>query len=488
MFPRSNAYKKTPSEFLKSWYRSINFTFVWICAILLVNPGSSCGQGHVPVSDKSSFKGVLLFTPEGTLSSGVHSVYSSAHNKTDPMISPKEWVRGKSASVRGIVQDAVLFFEWWTLLGDPIERYQFKWKSSGYYDVSYQEGGAYHTKTVTRRALAKYPDLVKWFDNIAPNNINFEIDFATGRLDDKKYYEFRRKHNILESLGSSGYSVSFRRRVEGIDMLFERSDKNPPFIVPTMATGGWREFMTIPASVSNEKLEVLVQLFKLGQTVSIKSFRIVSIDWPVDGMIALAKRFEAYEEKGTEPSPKEMVAAAEDDNLKKMQDDFWNKTELIEGEMEVYTDPTSGKKGLKSVNGMKTLPPTYYSIEQSSDKRFFYCFVDNNCIVINSFGNQITSEEGYTYAKDDTFSANQQSTQSDWWTTYEWEVFYFKDGTFRFQHKAFRLQRRLFLFSVPNDMTKSERDRLDERDARAIRKEQTEIRTEYINRGYHEIK
>jgi len=50
-----------------------------------------------------------------------------------------------------------LGFEWWTLLGEPLEIYHFRWKAS--------DSDTINNKTCKRADLVKYPDLLKRYDN-----------------------------------------------------------------------------------------------------------------------------------------------------------------------------------------------------------------------------------------------------------------------------------------------------------------------------------
>lgn len=363
---------------------------------------SSQAQGHIPKTRENSFKGALSFLPEGSY--GITTLYSPFTERRDPLASHKEWIEDdKGQAVRGLMAEAVLFMEWWTLLGDPIESYLFKWKSTGYYEVRYRDNGELVTKTISRSQLAKYPDLQRWFDNIAPLNINFRIDFTAGRLDEQAYRDFRQRKSQFETLGAAGFKMNYSRKVDGVQMLFERSEQTPGFNLPVMANG-WRDFMSVPADVPNDKLTDLVALFRMAETVNINSFQITSIRWPIDGLVALARRYDEYENGKKELSPDELVASATPDALKTMGDDFWNATDIPQGEMEIYKDPRTSKMGLKTKNNRNVIPATFVDIREDKDEKVFFCRsgygADEPLIAINKFGKEVGRLNNATWRED----------------------------------------------------------------------------------------
>lgn len=245
------------------------------------------------------------------------------------------------------------------------------------------------SREVSRTALQRYPDLLRWFDNIAPSNVDLEITFGTGELTDSDYQAFRRKYNIMSSLGSSGYNVEFKRAVPGSSWLFERSNRDVPFIVPE--TSGWAQFTGMPES---DRQKRTIELFRLGRTVGISSFRITSITWPVDGMIEIAKRLDQYENNaGKELSPAQQVAQAPSPALAGLGDDFWSRPEMAQPEMEVYTDPTTRKMGFRSKNKLIVLPAIYSSINPVEGAPGFLKVSQENTSgvqLFNNYGKKLT--------------------------------------------------------------------------------------------------
>lgn len=219
--------------------------------IIFCFPGFLQAQGIIPKAKDGSFKGALALTSQSSLTKGLPTAVSPYPGKTDPMLERNSWMYSddKLTAVRGFVKDAVLIFQWWTLLGDPIEKYEFKWVTSGYYEVTYEEEGREVTKSIYRDQLLKYPDLLKKFDHIEPVNVDVEISLSSGNIDDQDYFDFRKKYNILSSLGSAGYKSSYTVIAKGDAYLYGASGQNSNFILPAMALGGWPDFLNIEKKI-----------------------------------------------------------------------------------------------------------------------------------------------------------------------------------------------------------------------------------------------
>lgn len=356
-------------------------------------------QGQIRFdNDSKKIKGALVLTPNSTIASGQQQVVTTFPGG-DPLINRNEWVRKGSSQMRGLVKDAAVFLEWWTLLGDPVERYLFKWISSGYFEVSFIDNGNYVTQSIYRSNLGKYPDLLKWFDSLHPNNVNMEINFSNGQISNQDYYDFRRKYNILEDLGSAGYNTDYRTEMNGANWLFATSGKSPPLVVPQIPLGGWTGFLGLRSDLSSEKEKRLIELFKLGNGVNINSFRITAIDWDIEGMVQLAKLFIKYE-KG-ELSPKEIANAGESIDRSTQNDDFWNEPEIVLSDLEIYRDPSNNKMGLKAKYGKQAYPAVYGDLTEVK-KGFFFGRRDNAIYAINSLGKEIASVgKGFRFLKGD---------------------------------------------------------------------------------------
>ena len=368
-----------------------------LSCILLLLPAVAFAQGRIPKAKDGSIKGALAFFPQSKLAEGFHTATSPFHEKTDPVLEPRNWVYSddKRVAVKGFVKDAVLLFQWWTLLGDPIEKYAFKWTTSGYYEVQYEEKGQTVFKTIYRSDLVKYPDLLKKFDRIEPMNVNVKISFSSGDIDDQKYYDFRRKYNILSDLGSAGYKSSYTIESLGVHYLYAPSGQDAPFILPTMAVGGWPDFLNVDKK-DDERTKRNIELFRLGRVLNIQSFEITDFEWQFGPFIEIARQFERYEKK--EDSPREVAEKAGLAGENDGGDDFWNHAEVLDAEMEVYRDPTNGKYGLKAKKGLRAIPAAYNELIPSEKKGVFLGVKgDGRVYAVNNSGKEIASQKGYIY-------------------------------------------------------------------------------------------
>lgn len=444
-------------------------------ALLLVLPATVFSQGRIPKAKDGSVKGALAFFPNSKLAQGFHTASSPFHDRTDPVLEYKNWVYSddKRVAVRGFVKDAVLLFQWWTLLGDPVEKYGFKWLTSGYYEVMYEEKGQMVTKSIYRNQLEKYPDLLKKFDRIEPLNVDVEISFGSGNIDDQKYYDFRRKYNILSDLGSAGYKESYTIKSLGIHYLYAPSGQDAPFIIPTMAVGGWPDFLNVEKK-DNERTKRNIELFRLGQDLLIHSFRITDFEWQFSPFIEIAKQFERYEKK--EDSPKEQAEKAALAEESDGGDSFWDRAEVVQADMEVYRDPTNYKYGLKAKKGLRALPATYRNLLASeSRKNVFFGETEGGVVAINGSGKVLATLPGKDWYATSTGARRSVSAPKvdcvDYQPNYS-EEFLFENGGFGTRKKTYSISRQLYLtISSGNErpLTEAEKRAAEENSKRLAR-------------------
>lgn len=322
-------------------------------ALLLLLPIASSAQGKLPLNEKKEVKGVLCFLPSPSLTKGFATVSSPFPAKTDPAADPETWHSGTGAWVRGIMKEAVLYLNWWVLAGEPVERYQFKWISTGWFEVNYHDAkGASRTRRISRQDLANYPDLQKSFDNIAPENVDVEIEYTVGDVPGQVYADFRRKYNILTSLGAAGYKADFKRYVSGSGWLFERSNKDVPFMVPGSVS--WKEFT---GTEWNDKTKRMIELMSSSSSVEIRKFRIASIKWPIGSFVYIAKQLDKYEGLEKDTDPETLANEAPLPKPANLTDDFWNEPEFVDADVESYKD--GHYYGLKSRKGKILIPAAY---------------------------------------------------------------------------------------------------------------------------------
>lgn len=453
------------------------FSIYFVAVLSLALPATALSQGRISKAKDGSVKGALAFFPNSKLAQGFQTATSTFPSQTDPVLERNNWVYSddRRVAVRAFVKDAVLLFQWWTLLGDPVEKYGFKWLTSGYYEVMYEEKGQMVTKSISRGDLVKYPDLLKKFDRIEPLNVDVEINFSSGNIDDRKYYDFRKKYNILTDLGSAGYKASYTIKSLGVHYLFAPSGEDAPFIIPTMAVGGWPDFLNVEKK-DEERTKRNIELFRLGQDLIIHSFKITDLEWQFSPFIEIAKQFERYEKK--EDSPKEQAEKAALADESDGGDSFWDRAEVVQADMEVYRDPTNYKYGLKAKKGLRALPATYRNLVASeSRKNVFFGDTDQGqgVVAINGAGKVLATLPGRDWSATSTgarrYVRAPEVDCADYQPNYS-EEYLFENGTFATLRKTYTISRRAYLtISSANErpLTDAEKRAAEENEKRLAR-------------------
>jgi hypothetical protein len=355
--------------------------------LILISVVFACGQGNIPMR-KKSFTGALEFLPDGKLAEGYRRIRMSMPKQKDPLISPDNWYVEGNQQMKGMLGDAVLFFEWWTTLGSPAERYKFDWTSSGYFEVSYaNDKGVNVFQRIDRYKLEKYPNLLKRFDNITPINIDFELTFHTGDIPDKDYYSFRKRYNIMEDLGSAGYAVNYTRTVRGDFILYKLSRDKTVWTSPAVFFGGWDAFLNMPEKYEDKKTR-LIELFKIGETLVISSFRISKIKWRIRDFIYIAKKFEDYESGRDTPTAFDEVAEGEKKN--KAGDESWDETDVVDFKTEAFYDQRIKTYGVRTLKGRVLVPPKYDQIV--SGGKYYIAKNGNTAYLLDNIGRVIKTK------------------------------------------------------------------------------------------------
>ncbi|HMG10171.1 MAG TPA: hypothetical protein VK609_16770 [Mucilaginibacter sp.] len=432
-----------------------------VSVLLFFASGNVLAQGRIPKAKDGKVKGALVFLPLSELAKGYYTATSPFFEKTDPVLEKHNWMYNdsKNVAVRGFVKDAVLYFQWWTLFGDPIEKYAFKWTTSGYYEVMYEENGKMVSKSIYRNDLIKYPDLLERFDGIEPYNLSAEITITGGHLDDQVYADFRKRNNIMTDLGSAGYKDSYKIKVDGVHSLYAASGKDAPFVIPTMAVGGWPDFLNIEKK-DGPFVKGNIELFKLAEDVNIQSFRITDIDWEFDKFVGIAKQYDRYEKKLD--SPKEVAEKAAMAGKSTGGDDFWNHAEVSDGDMMVYRDPTTYKYGLKAKKGLRALPAIYSDLKPTAKKGIFLGRTAAGISAINSSGKILASLAGDWNLSDGyVFKSQSAPKDEDCWmyeATY-YDNRYFENGSFSGSTKTASVNRKMYLIVTQGGETYTEEDK-----------------------------
>lgn len=245
-------------------------------------------------------------------------------------------------TINGIMSDAALAIDWWTLFGEPAEQYLFTWKAKDYYEIVSLDATGSNTikRTVYKNDLTKYPDLLLRYENIKPTEIEFEIQWG---LEDKDVFD----KTGMSFISYYGVKNSFKTKVSSASILIEPSGKTP-FGVPGIRQGKGEAFLGLEKNFPKDKLQGLMQMFTKAPYQYINAVIVTKIKWPVSEMKAIADKYDQYERGEATPSPTQIINeelrknqnltaynnndfwgdAYEDDNIKKLEI-FYDQNSMV---------------------------------------------------------------------------------------------------------------------------------------------------------------
>ncbi|WP_440998513.1 hypothetical protein [Fodinibius sp. SL11] len=138
----------------------------------------------------------------------------------------------------GLMKGFDLRLQWWTLLGEPMEYYHFRWHTSNEYKID--------GNWIKRTDLEKYPDLLKRFDNIRPIKVNLEIkgnfDGFVSNSETENDPKIQPFFSSLTSDGSFSNHSDFRYRINDIRLMRAKSGVWGKAITPTSPLN-WEHFL-----------------------------------------------------------------------------------------------------------------------------------------------------------------------------------------------------------------------------------------------------
>lgn len=252
--------------------------------------------------------------------------------------------------MRGIMTEAALAVDWWSLFGEPAEQYIFTWGAGDYYEliVPAAEGGGKIVKKISKSELRKYPDLLLRYESIRPSDVSFQIEWSFTLTDGE----------VFNNTGNSfqtyyGTTNKFTTNISSATILTEPSGKIP-FAVPGIRQGKGNKFLNLPDNFPEEKLKELMQVFVKSKQFYISKVDITDIKWPVNEMLTIAELFEKYEKGEATPSPTQIVNTEINKHQNISEDkrnDFWSDA-FIEDikNIEITTDLATKKNQIKADN------------------------------------------------------------------------------------------------------------------------------------------
>lgn len=273
----------------------------------------------------------------------------------------------------GLMKEFSLQSQWWTLLAEPIEYYTIKWESTGQFEID--------NKTITRRQLYKYPDLLKRFNNLRPYKIDIMIEGMgdAGRVvvkrgnspktfgfDTRKGFPFKKKGQAYDEYFL--YS-EFSYLVEDKKLLVTKAGRLGKGIVS--GSPHWNEFFhwgNRNRWLKSDKNDAFLQNENKAKFDKVNKLTVVArlkkIEWDLTEMRSIVDLYEKYESGELEPSPVKKIEKQTKKEATQLntytKNDFWSKFEKKkEPELEIFF---SGQlQGLRVKGTQKIIIPAKYS-------------------------------------------------------------------------------------------------------------------------------
>jgi hypothetical protein len=461
-----------------------------LIAISVAFTFTGLSQGQVPINN-FFVSGALEFLPDGTLAEGANRIaYSREYKKADPKLDPNEWYEqpGHPEKMRGFVSDAVLFFEWWLLNDTPEERYKFNWTNSGYFELLIQKKDAMFPEIVriNRSDLEKYPNLLERFDNIKPIELEFQLDFRSADIEDQVYWDFRNKYNIMEDLGSAGYSVNYSRTLDGDMILYQYNAQRYRWTSRGITLNGWDGFLNFNYDKYKDKRSRLIELFRLGRQIAFSSFYIKKITWEMADFAYIVRKYQEYEKGIDKPTAEDVEKAPI--TAKKAGGDLWDDTETVDTETEPFLDPTSRKFGIQTKKKRSVVQPKYDQLVQSTDGMNYLASIGNTVYLLNRMGTVINTK---TYPSIRSLNGDMSVTISMEDEDISGTIWYVRYGESESMlpgkggiEKYFSMNQRMVLFVESSELTTAEREAQNAEYDRREREEKEKAANKFRSMGY----
>jgi len=192
----------------------------------------------------------------------------------------------------GLVKKVTLGVEWWMLLGEPIEKYLFRWERGS--SVFSPKNNIW----ISENNLKKYPDLLKRYNSLKPEYMVLKISVSFNLSNQKALLdELPRCMKTSKSLGVAYNYVNGTRTVNSNGHFF---------IVKSGATGDelspsspkdWTEFIRYTCQNENNSSK---QVFKLSQSATF-FLEVIEIKPPLTAINQIAGEYLKREKKEKEP-------------------------------------------------------------------------------------------------------------------------------------------------------------------------------------------
>ena len=240
----------------------------------------------------------------------------------------------------GLIKEIHLNIELWTLLGEPMEKYLFRW-------VKGSKVMASDYTYLSEEVLRKYPDLLRRYNDLRPNYMELEYNAST--VLDPKYKNIENLeicgekfiNNLQltkEATWGSNNGASGSRVINSYAHFFiTKAGVVGDEIVPS-SPRDWLHFIqwSYPPSYSNKAAK---NTFKYSNSMTFSGLVIHKLKLPMREIDAIAKEFNKRERKQEEKENTEEEDSEEEIPEEEQEDDFWDDSSLTEaGGAEIAAD------------------------------------------------------------------------------------------------------------------------------------------------------
>lgn len=250
----------------------------------------------------------------------------------------------------GFIENIELEIQWWTLIGQAVEIYNFKWSPGG--KIYLGDDGA--LGVLERYKLAKYPDLQKRFDNLQPSGIKLSFKASFHHQLGVSSYDALQANSpnyYLRSLGDPS-----ARRVT-TQFLTGKPNKMQSGISPG-SPRDWQSFLDWEDNAKGDPNVAAKNTFDLAKKITFSDLTIEEITLPRLSALSILKEYNRRENIEDPEGGKAEGKKTADNNQKKSKgsDPFSEKSDFgALARKDKTFDPFADMSDLSASNGASTV-------------------------------------------------------------------------------------------------------------------------------------
>ncbi len=204
----------------------------------------------------------------------------------------------------GLVKNIELGIEWWSLLGEPVEKYLFRWEKGG----SVFSGK--HGIPVSENELSKYPDLASRYKKLKPSKITlqFHVVFQLHGQDIESI-------EFSDCLKRPSLSLTATRTVNSLTHLFiDKPGKTGDDLVPS-SPKNWAAFLNFssPELHCSPTSKEIYSIFKKSYKATFYGLQVLEIKVPQHEIDAIVGEY-LKRENGEGPEENAELENEENEN------------------------------------------------------------------------------------------------------------------------------------------------------------------------------